>query len=212
MIMKTEHPTTNNQQPTTNANDIPGWYDWHPWAAQTIAHLPEGAVYVEVGCFLGRSTVALAKLIAATGRKIALHAVDLFELPATAEPGMLELIPGGSRVLLPHFKANLKAHGVTKLVKVVQKPSTVAALDYAEASLDVVFLDADHSYAALRADIAAWWPKLKPGGVMAGHDIHTYASVWQAVHDQFKMQNSKLKIEVLGDQNIWVVRKPEVVP
>lgn len=35
---------------------------------------------------------------------------------------------------------------------------------------DVIFIDGDHSEAAVEADIHAWWPKLKVGGVMCGHD------------------------------------------
>lgn len=37
-------------------------------------------------------------------------------------------------------------------------------------SLVFVYLDADHSYEGVAADLAAWWPKLKRGGLMAGHD------------------------------------------
>ncbi len=40
----------------------------------------------------------------------------------------------------------------------------------ADASLDFVYLDADHTYSAVSADIAAWWPKVRVGGTLAGHD------------------------------------------
>lgn len=35
---------------------------------------------------------------------------------------------------------------------------------------DGVFVDADHTYSAVRDDIAAWWPLVKSGGVLSGHD------------------------------------------
>jgi hypothetical protein len=38
-------------------------------------------------------------------------------------------------------------------------------------SLDFVYLDANHSYDMVKRDIALWWPKIKWGGVLAGHDI-----------------------------------------
>lgn len=37
--------------------------------------------------------------------------------------------------------------------------------------VDWVYLDADHSYDAVKADIAAWLPLIRPGGVLAGHDF-----------------------------------------
>lgn len=37
--------------------------------------------------------------------------------------------------------------------------------------VDWVYLDADHSYGAVKADIAAWKPLIRPGGILAGHDF-----------------------------------------
>ncbi len=36
---------------------------------------------------------------------------------------------------------------------------------------DFVFVDGDHTLEAVQSDIAAWWPLVKPGGLLAGHDI-----------------------------------------
>jgi len=36
--------------------------------------------------------------------------------------------------------------------------------------LDAVYIDADHSHAAVLADLAAWAPKVRRGGVISGHD------------------------------------------
>ena len=47
-----------------------------------------------------------------------------------------------------------------------------AASRFADGALDFVYLDAMHLYADARADIEAWWPKLKVGGLMAGDDYH----------------------------------------
>lgn len=41
---------------------------------------------------------------------------------------------------------------------------------FADGSLDFVYLDANHSFLAVRADLEAWYPKLKVGGFLAGHD------------------------------------------
>lgn len=37
-------------------------------------------------------------------------------------------------------------------------------------SLDFAYIDARHDYSSVREDIRDWWPKVKPGGLLAGHD------------------------------------------
>ena len=36
--------------------------------------------------------------------------------------------------------------------------------------IDFVYLDGNHEYEAVKADLAAWWPKLSPFAILAGHD------------------------------------------
>eukprot|EP00961_Rhodomonas_salina_P156949 2112891-Rhodomonas_salina.3 len=42
-----------------------------------------------------------------------------------------------------------------------------------DASVDFIYVDARHDYCGVLEDIEAWWPKLRAGGVMAGHDFLT---------------------------------------
>ena len=60
-------------------------------------------------------------------------------------------------------------------------PSLAAATLFPNDSLDFVFIDADHAYDAVRADVTAWRPNVKVGGTLAGHDWNTYGSAQQAV-------------------------------
>lgn len=53
----------------------------------------------------------------------------------------------------------------------VRLPSVEAAAGFADGALDAVYIDADHARASVEADLAAWWPKVRPGGVLAGHDF-----------------------------------------
>lgn len=48
--------------------------------------------------------------------------------------------------------------------------SVTAARDVPDASLDFVYVDADHSAQAVRSDLKAWLPKIRSGGIVAGHD------------------------------------------
>ncbi len=48
--------------------------------------------------------------------------------------------------------------------------STAAAPRIPDGSLDLVYVDARHDEASVREDLEHWFGKLRPGGVMAGHD------------------------------------------
>ena len=54
--------------------------------------------------------------------------------------------------------------------KIIRKPSNEAARDIQDNFLDLVFIDADHSYEGCKADIEAYYGKVKPGGIISGHD------------------------------------------
>ncbi len=83
-----------------------------------------------------------------------------------------------------------------------------------EPGLDFVFIDADHSYEGCRDDIARWWPMVKPGGYLCGHDYgakrnsaHDKPGVTQAVNEFL----TKTGLRVITDVDAtWFVKKPEV--
>jgi len=54
--------------------------------------------------------------------------------------------------------------------RLVRLPSTEAARRFAAASVDFVYIDGAHDHDSVRADLAAWWPKVAEGGILAGHD------------------------------------------
>jgi hypothetical protein len=75
-------------------------------------------------------------------------------------------------------------------VKIIHKTSVDAALDVANETLDFVFLDGDHSYEGVMADLEAWIPKIKKGGFIGGHDYanpnYVKLGVDKAVTEWFK--------------------------
>lgn len=69
---------------------------------------------------------------------------------------------------------------------VLRMESVEAAPIVADASLDFVFIDAEHSYRSVLQDIAAWQPKVRPGGLLMGHDFSPkYPGVQRAVSEVF---------------------------
>lgn len=89
--------------------------------------------------------------------------------------------------------------------KVCHAASVAAACAFGDGTFDMVFLDADHSEAGVRADIEAWLPKVKPGGWIGGHDIDNndprfdFSGVRRAVDAWFKTVD-------LDDNFTWFAR------
>jgi len=64
----------------------------------------------------------------------------------------------------------------------IKSNTVVAAQFIKDGSLDFVFIHADHTTAAVRADFEAWRPKVRKGGAMTGHDIN-WPSVKRALDE-----------------------------
>lgn len=79
--------------------------------------------------------------------------------------------------VLSRFSSDPKTH-------VVRKTSVEAAKDLPD-GLDLVFIDANHSYRFVKQDIAAWLPKMQKRGILSGHDynINRFPGVIQAVDE-----------------------------
>lgn len=82
--------------------------------------------------------------------------------------------------------------------KIIKKDSIEAAKEIADESLDFVFIDADHHYEPVKADLIAWTPKVRKGGIVAGHDYYIFKSgnrgVIDAVDEFVKENGYKLNI------------------
>lgn len=80
--------------------------------------------------------------------------------------------------------------------------SLTAAPFVADGSLDIVFLDARHDYEAVSDDIQAWRPKVRPGGILSGHDFSwMFPTVAMAVYKAaFRMPERTIH---LAPDGIW---------
>lgn len=58
-------------------------------------------------------------------------------------------------------------------VKIHRLPSLIAAGLFDQSSVDVLYLDANHTYEAVYADLMAWEPVIKPAGHIMLHDFVT---------------------------------------
>jgi len=79
-------------------------------------------------------------------------------------------------------------------------------MDVADGSLDFAFIDANHSYEGASADAAAWFPKVKPGGWLCGHDYGNPRWGVQRAVDEFA---AKIHLPVETDEDrTWFIQVP----
>lgn len=83
--------------------------------------------------------------------------------------------------------------------------SLEAAVKIPDLTLDFVFIDALHTYEAVRDDVAAWFPKLRPGGLLCGHDI-SWDGVQRAVGELAEMYNSNINYTPVSS-DLWFTFK-----
>lgn len=158
---------------------------------QLASDAPADAQVVEVGSWMGASTCFLAAGLKGAAAKIL--AVDNFQGLSTCGEDAAwynrHFQKLGSASTLDIFKGNFAALGFANRAEPVVSDSLAAAQQLAaqRGTIDLIFIDGDHSYAACAADIAAWAPFVKRGGVIAFHDFGSRASgVTQAIFEAIK--------------------------
>lgn len=115
---------------------------------------------IDVGTFLGGSAETMLEAMSHDGRLIT---VDTFKGSADS----LMAVP--SYYMLRYARERLLRFGDRLVIMV--SDSRVCASVLPRSCADLVFIDAGHDYKNVKADLDAWLPIVKPGGVIAGHDF-----------------------------------------
>ena len=179
---------------------IPGWFDFGAFYAGVVHNARPGARLVEVGSWRGRSVAYLGCEVLRSGKPIEVFAVD-------HGVGGDTLAQPDCGTMAPELVRNLYDCGLNQVVTPIIARSVRAAAVFADGSLDLVFIDADHSFAAVREDLRAWWPKVRPGGLLAGHD-YAWPGVASAVHEFFGRQG----LVVPESPSCWAVARSNDSP
>jgi predicted O-methyltransferase YrrM len=132
---------------------------------EEVSKIHDGVV-VEVGCYIGRSLRHIAPTALANGNKV--YAVDLWDWEKM-DDGIKAQLPDPIDVFAI-FRVNMVQERLFDHIEVIREDSVVAAADFEDESIDLVFLDTSHDRDHLKAEIEAWRPKVKYGGTIMGHD------------------------------------------
>jgi predicted O-methyltransferase YrrM len=153
--------------------------------------LPKNGVIIEIGSFMGLSSIIMASaLLSNNNYKAKIYCVDTWE----GSPEHKNLDEVKSKQLYEIFLENIKKYKVNSIIYPIRKPSVEAANEFEDLSADFIFIDGDHSYESCYSDLVSWYPKLKEGGILFGHDCVPGSGVSEAVEKFSKEYNINYKI------------------
>lgn len=159
-----------------------------------IRSIPERGSMVEVGCYAGESTLAFAKEFGVV------HAVDPWSdltMFGISDPAEVERA----------FDERMERH---PNVRKMRMTSAEAAPRFEDDTLDLVYIDADHDYYSALRDIELWYPKVRLGGYIGGHDYLPDNVQWSRVAQAVAAVFGEEIPHVFADSS-WLIRK-EVGP
>lgn len=175
------------------------WFSYAGFYRDMVDKAIDGDIFVELGCWKGRSTCFMGVEIINSGKKIQLCAVDSWRYrPNTEQPCSSQM---EFDKVYKEFLTNTKP--IIDVLDVYIMDTTYAAEAFDDESVELVFFDASHYKEDLKRDIEAWFPKVRTGGIFAGHDYYTrcHPGVKEAVIECFP------KYETLVSMNVWFTKK-----
>jgi predicted O-methyltransferase YrrM len=166
----------------------------------------EPKVGVEIGVHNGQ----LSWRLLASNRNIFLYMVDPWSTTNVNESYLKTADAKAALTDAEHEKAMNEAIESVKpfggRYEILRMKSEEAAERFADSTLDFVFIDGDHSYEGCSLDILLWFPKVRRGGLLCGHDYRDDMGfgVIRAV-DEF---SAKTGLEVrLGGNKTWFITR-----
>jgi predicted O-methyltransferase YrrM len=167
--------------------EIFGWFNFDNIYLDAINNAKYGANFLEIGCFFGKSTEFLCRKIKDSGKNINVFVIDVF---ATDYPLYLEILQG--RSMLDIFKNNLTEY--KDILKIHHGRSCDLHCEFENNFFDMIYIDGDHDYIGIKNDLINYYPKLKTGGIFAGHDYTEDCGVPLAVNEFLDEKNLKLSV------------------
>lgn len=187
--------------------NIHGYFDFPKVYERYAKTIPENGVFVELGTFCGQS-IAYFTVEAINNEKIPeIYCVDTWQGMeyGGGESDNLNDYVRGIQDFYEFFLgeiAPIKKY-INPIIGNTREQRCINYFDDGE--IDILFVDADHTQTGLRQDLYNWYPKVKSGGIMAGHDYHNGNGVFLAVN-RF-CEAKKIEDIKVFPNNVWEVIK-----
>ena len=159
-----------------------GYFTFPNLYAEMVRYFPTSSHFVEVGSWKGRSSAFMSVEINSSQKEIQFDCVDTWTGSETEDAHQNDEYVKGC-TLYEKFLVNTKS--VDHIITARRGDSVQTAATYKNDSLDFVFIDGDHRYEFVKADIESWISKVKCGGIISGDDYGWCSDVLKAVREFF---------------------------
>ena len=139
--------------------------------------LKDGDIFVEIGSWLGQSITYMAEKIKQRKITIKLYTIDIFDDFNPIGIKMLESMPGDNSHWMEIAKENKvyetfleNIEPFKDYITSIKGDSKEVYKQFEDESIDIIFIDGDHTPEGFKKDIELWYPKVKTGGIFSGHD------------------------------------------
>lgn len=140
------------------------WFTYPNLYSRMVNQCNNNSKFIEVGSWKGKSSAYMAVEIANSNKQIEFICIDTWEgsIEHQNDPNLHNLYN--------IFKSNMSP--LAGYYTEIKMKSLDAVKLFDDNSIDFVFIDASHEYEDVKNDILQWYPKIKVGGVLAGHDYY----------------------------------------
>lgn len=149
---------------------------------QMVLEAKDDSVFVEIGCFKGKSTCYLIDKIKESNKKIKLYVIDNFSTLGDVKD---------------EFLLNIGQERAKSIQLIVQDSVSSSEL-FDDNSVDFLFIDTDHNKEQLKKELIAWFPKMKSNALISGHDYHH-----NDLKDAFDELNVKFYTVIFADLHFY---------
>jgi len=154
--------------------DVLGWIGDETTRLFDIAinNINDSAIFVEIGTYRGKSSICLYDKIIESGKNITLYTIDNFSQS------------------LPHDDIDTDNKSIfienkgTRNINLIENDWMDTLDDFDDGSIDFLFIDVNEMDESLLNLLNLWIPKIKPNGIISGHDYH-WSGIKQVIDDKF---------------------------
>lgn len=166
-----------------------------------IPGVADKGVLVEVGVLRASNLLALSVMFP----EMQLIGVDSFEAYTDPLHGGYTITAETSRMNEEIAKQRIAKSGCADRIELIVERSNLVAQRMANESIDLVYLDKNFTASEQFDDVKQWFPKVRSGGILAGHEAFT-PEVMRATKDSLLQLGVLSSLEVI-DNEVWYLRK-----